>query len=58
MPAVVDVARVPPRAPPGSGQVIRTQAKSSSGSPIVDISQSTIAASRAGAPCANITFAN
>jgi hypothetical protein len=42
----------------GSGQVISTQAKSSSGSPIVDISQSTIAASRAGAPWPNITFAN
>jgi hypothetical protein len=35
-----------------------TQARSSSGSPMVAISQSTMAAMRAGAPWRNITLAN
>ena len=46
------------RSSPGSVQPFITQARSRSGSPTVDISQSTMAASRAGAPWENITLAN
>ena len=55
---VVDVAAGGAGPSSGSGQPLMTQPRSSSGSPTVAISQSTMAASRAGAPWRNMTLAN